>query len=167
MSEPESPQSGRQRGESTPPPAKESLATRLLVRRSLTARRAALIIAAFTLTITVAGGILERIVDHEEFHTIGKGLWFTLQTVTTVGYGDVTPHLRDGRLIAAAVMLTGIGFVAVITAAVAAELIENGRRRASESGVDLARRLDEIGEQLVRIEAALKTDRASSADELR
>src|SRR5581483_4575704 len=90
-------------------PAKVPLTARLLLRDSLTARRAAAIIAAFTVAITVAGGILERILDHHEFSTIGKGLWFSLQTVTTVGYGDVTPSHTVGRFVAAVVMLSGIG----------------------------------------------------------
>jgi voltage-gated potassium channel len=126
-----------------------------MLRESLTARRAALIIAAFTLLITVAGGIMARLVDRQEFPTIGKGLWFALQTVTTVGYGDVTPKHADGRFIAAVVMLTGIGFLAVITASVTASLIESGRRRFAETEGDLARRLEDVSEQLVRIEAAL------------
>ncbi len=121
----------------------------------MTARRAAGIIAGAAVLITVAGGILERVVDHREFHTIGKGLWFALQTVTTVGYGDVTPRQSDGRFIAAVVMLTGIGFLAVITASVTASLVDSSRRRFAESEVDVARQLEEISERLARIEAAL------------
>ena len=139
-------------------PSKVPLTARLLLRESLTARRAAGIIAAFTILITVAGGILERVVDHQEFPTIGKGLWFALQTVTTVGYGDVTPKQSGGRFIAAVVMLSGIGFLAVITASVTASLVESSRRRfASRSDADLARRLDELNNRLERIEAALGT----------
>jgi hypothetical protein len=57
------------------------LTVRLLLRDSITAASR----AGFTVLITVAGGILERVVDHQEFPTIGKGLGFALQTVTTVG----------------------------------------------------------------------------------
>ena len=101
----------------------------MLLHDSLTARRAAGIIAVFTVAITVAGGLLERILDHQEYPTIGRGLWFALQTVTTVGYGDVTPAQSVGRFIATVVMLTGIGFLAVVTAAVTASLVESSRRR--------------------------------------
>jgi voltage-gated potassium channel len=134
---------------------KVPITARLLLRESLTARRAAGIIAGFTVLITVAGGILERLVDHQEFHTIGRGLWFALQTVTTVGYGDVTPKQSNGRFIAAVLMLAGIGFLAVITASVTASLIESSRRRfAVESEVDVMRRLEEISDRLAKIEAA-------------
>jgi voltage-gated potassium channel len=136
--------------------AKVPLSARLLLRDSLTARRAAAIIAGFAFVITVAGGILERVLDHQEYPTIGKGLWFALQTVTTVGYGDVTPSRSSGRTIAAVLMLTAIGFLAVITASVTAALVESARRRfavSEEAGVE--QRLDRMDARLARIEAAL------------
>jgi voltage-gated potassium channel len=138
-------------------PPKVPITARLLLRESLTARRAAGIIAGFTVAITLAGGVLERVLDHREFPTIGKGLWFALQTVTTVGYGDVTPRLRDGRIIAAVVMLAGIGFLAVITASVTASLIENSRRRfAARTEADVEQHLTALNERLSRIEAVLR-----------
>ena len=136
---------------------KVPLTARLLLHDSLTARRAAGIIAAFTVVITLAGGILERVLDHREYPTIGRGLWFALQTVTTVGYGDVTPRDSVGRFIAAVVMLSGIGFLAVITAAVTASLVESSRARfTAQSDLDDARQFDEITDRLARIEAALE-----------
>jgi voltage-gated potassium channel len=155
MSEPGSPQFAGAESKAGDRPAKVPLTARLLLRESLTARRAAAIIAGFTVLITVAGGIVARLIDRQEYPTIGKGLWFALQTVTTVGYGDVTPKNADGRWIAAVVMLSGIGFLAVITASVTASLIESSRRRFAQSEVDLARRLEEVSERLVRIEASL------------
>jgi voltage-gated potassium channel len=154
MSEQGSPQAAAQSGSSQP--AKVPLTARLLLRESLTARRAAGIIAGVTFVITVAGGILERVIDHKEYPTIGKGLWFALQTVTTVGYGDVTPSRSSGRFIAAVLMLTAIGFLAVITASVTASLVESSRRRfADRAEADVGHRLDEVSDRLARIEAAL------------
>ena len=155
MPEPKSPESPA--GPSGPDqPAKVPLTTRLLLRESLSARRAAAIIAGFTFLITIAGGVLERVLDHREYHTIGRGLWFALQTVTTVGYGDVTPADTRGRIIAAVLMLTAIGFLAVITASATAALIEGSRRRfAASSEADIGRRLEEVSERLAQIEAAL------------
>jgi voltage-gated potassium channel len=152
-------------GESGDRPEKVPLTARLLLRDSLTARRAAGIIAGFTVLITAAGGILERVIDHQEFPTIGRGLWFALQTVTTVGYGDVTPKQADGRFIGAVVMLTGIGFLAVITASATAALIEGSRRRfAAQSEGDVTRRLEEVSERLARIEVALDERRGGGQD---
>jgi voltage-gated potassium channel len=146
--------------EATPSGADHSgrvpLTARLLVAESLTARRAAAIIAGFTFLITLAGGVLERLIDHREYPTIGKGLWFALQTVTTVGYGDATPRYADGRFIAAVLMLTAIGFLAVITASATAALIEGSRRRVDDDpDLQLVDRLDQLNDRLARIEAAL------------
>jgi voltage-gated potassium channel len=136
--------------------AKVPLTARLLLHQTITARAAAAIIAGFTFAITVAGGLLERFLDHQEYPTIGRGLWFALETVTTVGYGDVTPRLAQGRIIAAVLMLTAIGFLAVITASVTASLVESSRRRfAASAEADVERRLDEVNARLARIEAAL------------
>ena len=136
---------------------KVPLTARLMLRDSLTARRAAAIIALFTAAITVAGGFLERFLDHQEYPTIGRGMWFALQTVTTVGYGDVTPKQPIGRFIATVVMLTGLGFLAVVTAAVTATLVESSRRRFSaESEEDATRQFTELNDRLARIEAALE-----------
>ena len=79
--------------------------------------------------------------------------------MTTVGYGDVTPKQASGRVIAAVVMLTGIGFLAVITASVTASLIEGSRRQFVESEGDMARRLEEVSERLGRIEGSLAPPR--------
>ena len=143
VSEPADPEALSADSQSGDVQEKVPITARLLLHESFTARRAAGTIAAFTLLITVSGGILERVVDPQEFPTIGKGLWFALQTVTTVGYGDVTPKQADGRFIGAVVMLAGIGFLAVITASVTASLIESSRRRfaaESERGHDASAR---------------------------
>jgi voltage-gated potassium channel len=155
MPEPGSPTS-RAAQSGPDPQEKVPLTARLLLLESLTARRAAGIIAGFTVVITLAGGILERFLDHREYPTIGRGLWFALETVTTVGYGDVTPALTRGRIIAAVLMLTAIGFLAVITASATASLVENSRRRfAASAEGEMERRLDEVNARLARIEATL------------
>ena len=76
------------------------------------------------------------------------GLWWALVTVTTVGYGDMFPVTPGGRIAASVLMILGIGFVAFITAAVAAHFVEN---EDSELAVELRR----VNERLDRIETAL------------
>jgi voltage-gated potassium channel Kch len=128
-----------------------------LMSQDVTARRAVRMIATATTAFAVLGGVLMWAFDKQDFTSIGQGLWFSLQTVTTVGYGDVVPHNTEGRIIAGLVMLAGIGFIAVITAAVTAALVESARRRPrQESTARVERRLDEIDARLEAIQAALR-----------
>ena len=100
-----------------------------LRHKPLTARRAAAIIGTYTVLVTFAGGLIAWLIDRKDFDSLGDGLWWALQTVTTVGYGDVVPSSGTGRVIGAFVMVSGIAFLTVITAAVTATLIEAARRR--------------------------------------
>ena len=81
-------------------------------------RTAAGVIVTATTVVVVAGGVLMRLLDHGEYADIWVGMWWALQTVTTVGYGDVTPKEPVGRIIATFVMLQGIAFLAITTAAI-------------------------------------------------
>ena len=124
-----------------------------------TARRAGFVIAGVTVAVAVAGAIVMRVLDREEqFSSIGISLWWSLQTITTVGYGDTVPHDTLGRVVAAIVMVTGIAFVAVITAAISAAFVESARRRRGRNPDDV------IIERLDRIEATL-TAMAKAQDE--
>ena len=128
-----------------------------LRRRPLTARRAALIIANYTVLVTFAGGLVASLADRKDFDSLGEGLWWALQTVTTVGYGDVVPSSGTGRVIGAFVMISGIAFLTVITAAVTASLIEAARRRqpTPPDREQLPEFMQEVAARLSAIEARL------------
>ena len=131
----------------------------------LTARRAAQIIMVATLTVTVAGGFLIWLVDHDEFPDLGESLWWALQTVTTVGYGDVVPADTEGRIIGSVLMLQGIGFITVIAASVTAALIEQARkRRRLDEEPESAAHLGQIEARLAAIERALGVDPPAADD---
>jgi voltage-gated potassium channel len=84
------------------------------------------------------------------------GLWWAVSTVTTVGYGDKFPVTHEGRAIAALVMLVGITLFSVLTANIAAFLVE------SKEGATL----EDVLEQLRRIEARLdEMDKQSDGPE--
>jgi voltage-gated potassium channel len=123
------------------------------VDRATTPRGAALVIAGVSTVITFAAGFLMTIVDRENFPSIGSGLWWAVQTTTTVGYGDHVPATVAGRLLAALVMLFGIGFLTVITAAITSTFVARSRREvAAAATVEEFRQIDR---RLERIEAAL------------
>jgi voltage-gated potassium channel len=125
------------------------------IGRATTPRGAAEVIAVVSTVITFAAGFLMTFVDRENFPSIGSGLWWAVQTVTTVGYGDHVPTTVGGRLVAASVMLFGIGFLTVITAAITSTFVAQSRREvAAAATVEQFRQIDQ---RLERIEAALKS----------
>jgi voltage-gated potassium channel len=126
-------------------------------RKPLTVRRAAGIIASVTLSITIISGVLIHFTDEKTYPNVGDGMWWAIQTVTTVGYGDLVPTSTVGRLVAALVMLAGIGFLTVITAVITSTFIESAKRHVQGTETDaLSAKLDQIGERLEVIEASLK-----------
>jgi voltage-gated potassium channel len=129
-----------------------------LIARAQSPRTAAVVIATMTTAITIASGLLMTLVDHDGFPTIGGGLWWAVQTVTTVGYGDHVPTTPLGQIMAAGVMLLGIGFVTVITASITGSFVSRGRTQEQLQYKDeLAEELQKLDERLARIEAALTT----------
>ncbi len=131
-----------------------------LIARAATPRTAAAVIATVTTTITVGAGALMTVADHKGFPSIGSGLWWAVQTVTTVGYGDHVPETGLGQIVATVVMLLGIGFVTVITASITGAFVARTRKEderaatAGDRGAS-AEQLREIIERLERIEAAV------------
>jgi voltage-gated potassium channel len=63
----------------------------------------------------VVFGVVERLVDPDTFDNVWLGMWWALQAVTTVGYGDVVPAQAAGKVIAAFLMLGGLSLFAVVT----------------------------------------------------
>jgi voltage-gated potassium channel len=126
---------------------------RFLLRRELTPARAGLAIASATTLATVACGLVIRFVDPADFHSVGQGMWWAVQTVTTVGYGDIVPTHTDGRLIGTVLMLTGIGFLTVVTAVVTAAFLETVRRRMGDPGhAEVIEKLDDLSDRLTALE---------------
>lgn len=127
--------------------------------RARTPRGGATVIAIVTTIATVASGLLMRSIDHKDFATLGQGLWWAVQTVTTVGYGDKVPTTAAGQLVAALVMLLGLAFLAVITAAITSTFVARATAEQSRRiGVAPATEHDvrELQERLDRIEALLR-----------
>jgi voltage-gated potassium channel len=127
-------------------------------------RTAASVIVTATAVVVIGGGALIRVIDHHEYSNIWVGMWWALQTVTTVGYGDVTPKEPSGRVVAAFVMLEGIAFLAIITAAITSTFVARAERERAlaegaadaEDDLRLERSLGDVAERLDRVEATLR-----------
>jgi voltage-gated potassium channel len=108
----------------------------MLHRNSVNAFRgrvAAYVVAGTVLLVLVAGVAVldaEHHAPHSTIHTIGDAWWWAFTTITTVGYGDFYPVTLGGRLVAVALMASGVALLGTVTALLASWFVEqvNGAR---------------------------------------
>jgi len=126
------------------------------IRRILNARSVTFGLALTFVGLSLVGGIVIRFVDHENFPSIGLGIWWALQTVTTVGYGDVVPTTLAGRVIGGLVMAIGIAFISFVTAGVTSALVQRAAGVAHEADLANQRQTEQrIVSELDRANQAL------------
>tara|TARA_Y100000590_G_scaffold139942_1_gene160466 strand:- start:1676 stop:2074 length:399 start_codon:yes stop_codon:yes gene_type:complete len=64
-------------------------------------------------------------ITEPDVKSFSDGLWWALVTITTVGYGDITPMTSIGRLVASALMFLGLGLIASLTAVISVKFIQS------------------------------------------
>jgi voltage-gated potassium channel len=138
-----------------------ALASRALaVERLLTSRQGFRYIALATVLLVILAGFSISIADGEEFPSPWLGMWWAVTTVTTVGYGDYAPGTVGGRIIASGLMITGIGFLSLLTAAIASAFVSqdaaDDEHAAESERAELLSMLKRIEERLERVEAKLE-----------
>ena len=99
---------------------------RRVERKGLRPRYAASVIVVFWALGVVVFGVVERLVDPDTFDNVWLGMWWAIQTVTTVGYGDVVPGSTVGKVIASFMMLGGLSLFAVVTGAITSAFVAAG-----------------------------------------
>jgi voltage-gated potassium channel len=106
----------------------------ILMRSMFLARRKILIFFATVLVLSTMFGSFMFVVEGPEngFTSIPKSIYWTIVTITTVGYGDITPQTVLGQIIASAAMLTGYSIIAVPTGILTAELAAEMQRERSQ-----------------------------------
>jgi len=130
-----------------------------MFRKPPSVRTAGSVLVGLTTLVVVAGGLLIRVLDSKEFHSLGDSFWWSLQTFTTVGYGDIVTKDVIGRIIGAVVMLQGIALITVSTAVITSVFVERARR--ARLGLDMQMpeeffaAINSIDERLSKIEARL------------
>ncbi|MCM0647977.1 potassium channel family protein [Clostridium swellfunianum] len=85
--------------------------------------------------ITILGSFAIYFFEKDTSATIksyGDAFWWSIVTVTTVGYGDISPTTTAGRIIAAILMLSGIGFLSMLTSTVSTYFITKTNEKKSE-----------------------------------
>src|SRR6478735_1413351 len=112
------------------------------VQRIANARSVTIGLAATFVVLAVVGAAAMRIADSDNFPNMGLAVWWALQTVTTVGYGDVVPTTVLGRVVGGIEMVLGVSFIAFLTAGVTSTVIQ--RREAGTAADERARREREV-----------------------
>ena len=107
----------------------------LLLRSMYAARRKVLVFFTAVLVLCVIFGSLMFLVEGPDngFTSIPRSIYWTIVTITTVGYGDITPQTVIGQIIATMAMLTGYSVIAIptgiFTAEIAREMITESNNR--------------------------------------
>lgn len=105
----------------------------VLMRSINQAKRKIFVFFSIVVVLSTLFGCLMYVVEGpgNGFSSIPKSIYWTIVTITTVGYGDITPHTVMGQLISTLAMLTGYSIIAIPTGIITAELANEMRRDKS------------------------------------
>lgn len=95
-----------------------------------------LVFLSFMVIVSVVMGALIYVVEspyNEEFSSIPQSIYWSIVTITTVGYGDISPITPMGKLIASLIMLLGYAIIAIPTGIVSVEMSKSFRKEESVS----------------------------------
>ncbi len=107
--------------------------TAILIRALLASRRKITIFLLTILTLVVIFGSLMYLVEGADngFTSIPRSIYWAIVTMTTVGYGDISPKTNLGQALASVIMILGYAIIAVPTGIVTAELSQASQKKIS------------------------------------
>lgn len=128
-------------------------------RKAVLDRRVFPYLVGVTALLMVVTGIVAHVIDEQDFPSIEDGIWWSIVTLATVGYGDIVPHTTWGRVLGGAVIILGVTFLSFLIATVTslfvdadrADLVEARAAREEETTAALRR----IEERLAAVERLL------------
>lgn len=108
-----------------------------IIVKALNASRAKItIFLTFISLVTVIIGAMMYLVEggsNSDFSSIPRGIYWSIVTLTTVGYGDITPITTLGQMLSALVMILGYAVLAVPTGIVSAEMVKGSRPQTNQA----------------------------------
>jgi voltage-gated potassium channel len=126
--------------------------------RTALASRGLAFLALTTFALVVAGGAAVTVLEPQTTRGgVMDGIWWAVVTATTVGYGDISPSMPWGRLIAVTLMLSGVGLISTLGACITSYFV--GQQENAE--------LKELRERTAHIERMLEQLTAARAVESR
>ena len=132
-----------------------------LLETVFNSRRLRTILVALIFFVCIFGYVFY--ITEPGVNTFGDGIWWALVTVTTVGYGDITPSTTLGRFVASALMFLGLGLIATVTAIVSAKFTQN--YVDAHTNDDVLEKLDELESEIEKLKK-LEEDELDKLDEL-
>ncbi len=103
--------------------------------------------------------LFEENAKGSNIHSYPDALWWSIVTVTTVGYGDRYPTTEGGRVVAVVLMLLGISLIGVLTATIASVFVKEhtdaNKEEYKKGHADLGQQLSVISERLADVERRL------------
>ena len=109
----------------------------------LSRRKIGVFIFSVMILITIFGAAMYVIEGPQAgFTSIPRGIYWAIVTISTVGYGDLTPHTVLGQFLASVAMLTGYAIIAVPTGIISAEMMSEMQRQKQQTRCARCRRGD-------------------------
>jgi len=119
-----------------------------LLEQGFNSRKLRSVFVILTISIIIFGYIFY--LTEPEIKTFGDGIWWSLVTITTVGYGDITPGTPLGRVVAGTLMLFGLILIATLTAIISAKFIRNYVDHHTND--DILEKLEELEDEIEKLE---------------
>ena len=132
-----------------------------LIERVFNSRRLRTILGVLIICILSFGFVFYLV--EPQIKTFGDGIWWALVTITTVGYGDITPATTLGKFVAGTLMFVGLGLIATVTAIVSAKFIANYVDHHTND--DVLEKLEELEAEIEKLKS-LEEDELEKLDEL-
>ena len=126
--------------------------------------RVVVYVAGFTVLLVFVAALAELDAERHEPHStirnFGEALWWACSTITTVGYGDAVPVSTTGRLIAVALMISGIALLGTVTATLASWIVQRVAAEDEANQAATRKQVEVLTEQL----RELRTPPAAAID---
>jgi len=125
----------------------------LLLRNKVQTGATSVVLAAFLLIIFCSVGVLicEQQNPGANILTAEDALWWSVTTITTVGYGDKYPVTTEGRIVAMILMVSGIGIFGTFSGLAAAYFFHTKQKDAEREESEILARLQKIEEKIDRL----------------
>lgn len=127
--------------------------TAVLLKDKIRTGVASAFLTAFLLVMFCSVGILicEQQNPNASIKTAGDAIWWSVSTITTAGYGDVYPTTGEGRVVAAILMVSGIGLFGILSGLAASFFIGSKQQNIVHEENKILARLERLEEKIDRL----------------